>query len=65
MSDRLSIERGKYDCEPLDKPPHLISFVIRGSRGGEKGHVCVDARYARRYWLKLGELLGEEAHDAK
>ncbi len=63
MSDRLSIQRSVYDCEPPDKPAHLISFIIRGERGGTKGHACVDRRMARIYWLRLGELLGEPTPD--
>lgn len=58
MSDRLSIQRGKYDFEPDDKPPDLISFIIRGPRGSEKGHVCMQRKLARRYWITLTKLLG-------
>lgn len=56
-SDRLSIRRGEWDCEPPDELPHLISFIMRG--GKVKAHVCVDKRLARRYYDDLGELLGE------
>lgn len=59
MTDFLSIRRGKWDHEPPDELPHLISFIIRGRRGAEKGHVCVDKRLARRYYNDLGKLLGE------